>query len=289
MSNDSQQNSTINWYPGHMAKAKRLIKETLPNIDMVIELLDARAPISSKNPDFNSLFGNKPVLTLLTKSSLADPNATKYFTEHLKRAGREVIAIDCKAGQGLKNLQPAIRSLMSEKLARDAERGIKRPIRAMVAGITNVGKSTLINTICGSKKAAAEDRPGVTRHNSRISVPSLGLELTDTPGILWPKFNDELVGVKLACLGSIRDEILDTLDLSCRLIGIIRKNYSDCLVSRFNIVLDENDSDYDIFEKIGRRRGFLRSGGVIDEDRAAGVILDEFRAGKIGRITLDRE
>lgn len=278
----------IVWYPGHMAKAKRLIKESLPNIDMVIELLDARAPISSKNPDFNSLFGNKPVLTLLTKSSLADPNSTKYFENKLKSAGREVIAIDCKDGKGIKNINAGIKSLMREKLARDAERGIKRPIRAMVVGITNVGKSTLINTICGSKKAVAQDRPGVTRHNSRISVPSLGLELTDTPGILWHKFDDELVGVKLACLGSIKDEILDTLELSCRLIGLIRVHYSSCITDRFGVIIEEEDSDYDVFEKIARRRGFLRSGGVIDEDRAAGVILDEFRAGKIGRITLDR-
>ncbi len=278
----------IVWYPGHMAKAKRLIKETLPNIDMVIELLDARAPISSTNPDFKSLFGNKPTLTLLTKCSLADKNETKKFELALKSSGREVIAIDCKTGQGIKSIQNGIKSLMSEKLARDAARGIKRPIRAMVAGITNVGKSTLINTISGTKKAVAQDRPGVTRHNSRISVPSLGLELTDTPGILWHKFDDELVGVKLACLGSIKDDILDTLELSCRLIGLIRENYSDCLVNRFGIELNDEDSDYDVFEKIARRRGFLRSGGVIDEDRAASVILDEFRAGKIGYITLDR-
>ena len=271
-----------------MAKAKRLIKESLPNIDMVIELLDARAPISSTNPDFKKLFENKPTLTLLTKCSLADKEETKRFEKALRSSGREVIAIDCKTGQGIKSIQNGIKTLMREKLERDAARGIKRPIRAMVAGITNVGKSTLINTISGTKKAVAQDRPGVTRHNSRISVPSLGLELTDTPGILWHKFDDELVGVKLACLGSIKDDILDTLELSCRLIGLIRENYSDCLVNRFNIVIDDEDSDYDLFEKIARRRGFLRSGGVIDEDRAASVILDEFRAGKIGLITLDR-
>ena len=278
----------IVWYPGHMAKAKRLIKEALPNIDMVIELLDARAPISSKNPDFNSLFGSKPVLTLLTKSSLADPNSTKYYENKLKSTGREVIAIDCKDGKGIKNINAGIRTLMSEKLARDAARGIKRPIRAMVVGITNVGKSTLINTICGTKKVVAQDRPGVTRQNARISVPSLGLELTDTPGILWHKFDDELVGVKLACLGSIKDDILDTLELSCHLLGIIRVHYSRCITERFGVEVSEEDSDYDLFEKIARKRGFLRSGGVIDEDRAASVILDEFRAGKIGRITLDR-
>ena len=279
----------IVWYPGHMARAKRLIKEALPNIDMVIELLDARAPISSQNPDFQSLFGNKPILTLLTKSSLADPNETKYFENKLRRAGREVIAIDCKEGKGIKNIQNGIKTLMKEKLERDAARGIKRPVRAMVVGITNVGKSTLINTISGAKKAIAQDRPGVTRQNSRISIPSLGLELTDTPGILWHKFEDQTVGVKLACLGSIKDDILDTLELACRLIGIIRPYYSNCLCERFKIEINEEDSDFDLFEKIARKRGFLRAGGVIDEDRAAGVILDEFRAAKIGRITLDRE
>ncbi len=278
----------IVWYPGHMAKAKRLIKEALPNIDMVIELLDSRAPISSKNPDFNSLFGGKPILTLLTKSALSDPNATKRFESKLESNGRKVVSIDCKTGMGIKSLQPAIRTLMKDKLERDAARGIKRPIRAMVVGITNVGKSTLINTICGSKKAIAQDRPGVTRQNARIPVPSLGLELTDTPGILWHKFDDQTVGIKLACLGSIKDDILDTLELSCSLIGLIRADYAHCLAERFGIELCDEDSDYDLFEKIARRRGFLRSGGVIDEDRCASVILDEFRAGKIGRITLDR-
>ncbi|MBR5779126.1 MAG: ribosome biogenesis GTPase YlqF [Clostridia bacterium] len=278
----------IVWYPGHMAKAKRLIKEALPNIDMVIELLDARAPISSTNPDFKNLFCGKPTLTLLTKCSLADPAETKRFESLLRSSGREVIAIDCKSGNGIKNINGGIRSLMAEKLNRDAARGIKRPIRAMVAGITNVGKSTLINTLSGTKKAVAQDRPGVTRHNSRISIPSLGLELTDTPGILWHKFDDQLVGIKLACLGSIKDDILDTLELSCRLIGLIRENYSECLVERFKIELCDEDTDFEVFEKIARRRGFIRSGGVIDEDRAASVILDEFRAGKIGRITLDR-
>ena len=278
----------IVWYPGHMAKAKRLIKEALPNIDMVIELLDARAPISSTNPDFKNLFCGKPTLTLLTKCSLADPVETQRFQMRLRSTGREVIAIDCKTGNGVKNINAGIRTLMAEKLARDAARGIKRPIRAMVAGITNVGKSTLINTLSGTKKAVAQDRPGVTRHNSRISIPSLGLELTDTPGILWHKFDDQLVGVKLACLGSIKDDILDTLELTCKLIGLVRENYSENLIERFKIELFDEDTDFEVFEKIARKRGFIRSGGVIDEDRAASVILDEFRAGKIGRITLDR-
>lgn len=277
----------INWYPGHMARAKRKIIEALPNVDMVIELLDARAPISSRNPDFKSIFKNKPVLTLLTKSSLADRNATARFLRELSTESARVRAIDCKVGYGMKDIAPAIRELMAEKLARDAARGIKRPIRAMVVGITNVGKSTFINTVCGAKKAAAADKPGVTRQNARISAPSLGLEFTDTPGLLWHKFDDRSVGVKLACLGSINDDILDSWGLSLELIGILKEKYPECLKTRFNIDFSGTEESGVIFELIARKRGFIRSGGVIDEERAASVILDEFRAGKIGMITLD--
>lgn len=279
----------IVWYPGHMAKAKRLIKEALPRIDMVIELLDARAPESSRNPDFKTLFGSKKTLTLLTKSNLADRNATDLFIKKHSGADRAIIAIDCKTGYGIKNIAPAIREIMSEKLARDAARGIKRPIRAMVAGITNVGKSTLINTLCGTKKVVAEDRPGVTRQNSWIAIPSLSLELMDTPGILWHKFDDQSVGVKLAALGSIKDDILDTYFLSLSLLEILMKRYSPCLCERYKIEIIETDTAQDVFDKIGRKRGFLRSGGVIDEDRCSSVILDEFRSGKTGQITLDWE
>lgn len=284
MNNNTQ---NINWYPGHMARAKRKIIEALPNIDMVIELLDARAPISSRNPDFKEIFKNKPTLTLLTKSALADRNATARFVRDLSDDNRRVRAIDCKTGYGIKDIDPAIKELMSAKLAHDAERGIKRPIRAMVAGITNVGKSTFINTLCGTKKAAAADKPGVTRQNARISIPSLNLELTDTPGLLWHKFDDRQVGVKLACLGSINDDILDTWGLTLELIEILKKKYPDLLMARYNIELDIDEDNNDIFERIARKRGFIRSGGVIDEDRAASVILDEFRAGKIGKVTLD--
>ncbi|MBO4452367.1 MAG: ribosome biogenesis GTPase YlqF [Clostridia bacterium] len=280
-------NRAINWYPGHMAKARRKIIESLPNVDMVIELLDSRAPLSSRNPDFKNIFKNKPVLTLLTKSDLADRNLTQRFVKELSGDNVRAFAIDCKTGYGIKNLPSEINALMAEKLKKDAERGIKRPIRAMVAGITNVGKSTFINTLCGTKKAAAEDRPGVTRQNARISVPALNLELTDTPGLLWPKFEDRSVGVKLACLGSINDDILDVWELSLELIGLLRPRYEKEIAARYSIVIDPEDDAQAIFEKIARKRGFIRSGGVIDEDRTSAVLLDEFRAGKIGKITLD--
>lgn len=279
----------IVWYPGHMAKAKRLIKEALPKIDLVIQLLDARAPVSSRNPDFEQLFCNKKTLTLLTKSNLADRNATDLFVKRSKNDGLTVIPIDCKTGYGIKGLPAAIREVMKEKLERDAAKGIKRPVRAMIVGITNVGKSTLINTLSGTKKAAAEDRPGVTRHNSWIAVPSLSLELMDTPGLLWHKFDDRTVGVKLAALGSIKDDILDTYSLSVELVGLLRKKYTPLLCSSYGITVEESDTDLEVFEKIGKRRGFLRSGGVIDEDRTAARILDEFRSGKTGQITLDWE
>lgn len=279
--------TNINWYPGHMARAKRKIVEALPNIDMVIELLDARAPLSSRNPDFKDIFKNKPALTLLTKSSLADRNATARFVRELSGDNSRARAIDCKTGYGMKDIAPAINELMAEKLARDAARGIKRPIRAMVAGITNVGKSTFINTLCGQKKAAAADRPGVTRQNARISVPSLGLELTDTPGLLWHRFDDRAVGVKLACLGSINDDILDVWGLALELLVILKTRYPACITARYGVEASPEDDVNELFERIARRRGFIRSGGVIDEERAASVILDEFRAGRIGQITLD--
>ena len=283
----NEQTQNINWYPGHMARAKRKIIEALPNIDMVIELLDSRAPLSSRNPDFKQIFKNKPVLTLLTKSNLADRNATAKYLRELSGENSRARAIDCKTGYGIKDISPAIKELMAEKLARDAARGIKRPIRAMVVGITNVGKSTFINTLCGEKKAAAADKPGVTRQNARISIPSLGLELTDTPGLLWHKFDDRSVGIKLACLGSINDDILDQWELALELIDILKQKYPECLAARYNITFSQEDGNEEIFESIARKRGFIRSGGVIDEDRAASVILDEFRAGKIGMITLE--
>ena len=273
----------IVWYPGHMTRAKRKIQESLPLVDMVIELLDARAPLSSRNPSFAELFKGKPSLTLLTKCSLA----VSRYVNLLKDKDRFVVPIDCKTGMGVKNVAPAIRELMAEKLERYAAKGMNKPIRAMVVGITNVGKSTFINTFAGSKKAKAEDRPGVTRHNQWISVPAMGVELLDTPGVLWHKFEDQTVAKKLAALGAIRDEILDQIELSCALLGMLRVSYPELLQARYKVEWTDEDSDYDLFIKIARKRGFIRAGAEVDDDRTASVLLDEFRAGKIGEITLD--
>ena len=277
----------IVWYPGHMNRARRKIKESLPLVDLVIELLDARAPLSSRNPSFGELFAGKPSLTLLTKCSLADRNAVSKYVNLLKGENRMVLPIDCKAGMGIKKVAPAIRELMAEKLARYEAKGMKKPLRAMVVGITNVGKSTFINTFAGAKKAKAEDRPGVTRSNQWIAVPAMGVELLDTPGLLWHKFEDQTVARKLAILGSIRDEILDQIELSCAMLGMLRVKYPELLTARYKVEWTDEDSDYDLFEKIARKRGWIRSGGVVDEDRTASVLLDEFRAGIIGQITLD--
>lgn len=277
----------IVWYPGHMNRARRKIKESLPLVDLVIELLDARAPLSSRNPSFTELFAGKPSLTLLTKCSLADRNAVSKYVNLLKGDDRMVLPIDCKAGMGIKKVAPAIRELMAEKLARYEAKGMKKPLRAMVVGITNVGKSTFINTFAGAKKAKAEDRPGVTRSNQWIAVPAMGVELLDTPGLLWHKFEDQTVARKLAILGSIRDEILDQIELACAMLGMLRVKYPALLTARYKVEWTDEDSDYDLFEKIARKRGWIRSGGVIDEDRTASVLLDEFRAGTIGQITLD--
>lgn len=277
----------INWYPGHMARARRKIQEALPLVDMVIELLDARAPLSSRNPSFSELFSRKPCLTLLTKCSLSDPKAVNRYVNLLKRDMDLLVPIDCKTGTGIKNVAPAVRTLMAEKIERDEKKGIKRPVRAMIVGITNVGKSTFINTLAKNRRAKAEDRPGVTRKNQWFTVPELGIELLDTPGLLWHRFDDQDVARKLAMLGSINDEILDQTELTCDLLAILRRKYPELLKERYRAEWTEDDSDYDLFQIIGRKRGFLRSGGEIDEDRTAAVVMDEFRAGKIGRICLD--
>ena len=279
-------NGPIVWFPGHMAKARRQLQSSLSEVDAVIEILDARLPLSSRNPDFVSLFGAKPCLTLLNKSALADEKREQSFIHKLEREGRRVLAVDCKAYRNIARVTPALRGLVEEKLARDVAKGLTRPLRVMVVGITNVGKSTFINTYTKTKKAKAEDRPGVTREQRWIASP-YGVELLDTPGLLWHKFDDPAVGIKLACTGAIRDEILDLYSLSHELLGMLAQSYPALLEARYGIKIAAGDSIGDVFEAIARRRGFLRAGGEIDEERTAAVLLDEFRGGRIGRITLD--
>lgn len=279
-------NVNIQWFPGHMTKAKRKIAEALPLIDIVIELIDARIPEASKNPDFETIFAGKPVITLMTKCSLADPAQTERYVSEASDLGRRIIPIDCKDKTGLGRIMPEIKLILADKLKKREQKGMKKNITAMVAGISNVGKSTFINTFSGTKKAKAEDRPGVTRSNQWISIPSKSIDLLDTPGVLWPKFDDKMTGLRLAFTGAIRDEILDSPEIAILLIADLRKNYSPFLESRYRIEISDGDSDFEVFEKIARKRGFIRAGAEIDDERCAHILTDEFQSGKIGRITL---
>ena len=280
----------IQWFPGHMAKTRRLMKENLKNVDVVIELLDARIPESSRNPEIGKLTEGKPVVTLLNKAMLADPNATDAWVERYKKANNIAIAVDCVSGKGMDKLMPAIRTLLAEKLERYAQKGMSgRKIRAMVVGIPNVGKSSLINRLCGSKKAKVENRPGVTLNPQWVST-SLGLDLMDMPGVLWPRFDDRKTGENLAITGAIKDDVVVIETLAVALCNRLRNAYPTLLATRYKFEWNEQTlalTDYELFEFIGRKRGCLVSGGEIDTERTANLLLDEFRAAKIGRITLD--
>lgn len=280
----------IQWFPGHMAKTRRMMKEMLPQIDAVIEILDARIPTSSKNPELNKIVGSKPVLTLFSKSSLADPDATARWKRHYEANGKACIFIDSTSGAGISSIPDAVRALLSEKIERYESKGMAgRMLRVMIVGIPNVGKSSLINRLCGGKRTKVEDRPGVTRDKQWITT-SYGLELLDTPGVLWPKFEDQAVGENLAMTGAIRDEILDAERIALLLCGRLRKKYPALLASRYKLGDMEkyaDCTDYELFEIIGRKRGFLIARGEIDTERTAVMLLDEFRGGKIGRMTLE--
>ena len=293
----------IQWFPGHMAKTRRLIKENLSYVDVVIELLDARIPYSSKNPEIEKLTVNRPTLFLLNKSSLADDRCTDAWRRKYTKNGNMAISVDCITGQGISRIDDAIKEILAEKIARDREKGMSRPIRAMILGIPNVGKSTLINKLCGSKKAAAEDRPGVTTSKQWVKT-DIGFELLDMPGVLWPKFEDREIGEKLAATGAIKDSILIPEEIACSLLKRLVKFYPDLLKERYLLtdedmphLIEADDEDYDeyteneliyeLFLKIGKKRGLLIRGGEVNEERCAAMLLDEFRGGKIGKITLD--
>lgn len=281
----------IQWFPGHMAKTRRLITENLTSVDLVIELLDARIPASSRNPEIARLCGTKPTLTLLNKASLADPAATARWIAALSADNRRAILCDCVTGEGLNRIMPAARELLAEKLQRWQDKGMTgRRLKAMVVGIPNVGKSSLINKLAGQSRAKVENRPGVTRDKQWVAT-SIGLDLLDMPGVLWPKFDDQLTGENLALTGAIKDDILDVETLGVLLCARLRAMYPALLTARYKLKeedLADTVSDADLFLTIGRRRGFLISGGEIDTERTANTLLDEFRAAKIGRITLDR-
>lgn len=282
--------NSIQWFPGHMAKTRRIMKESLPSVDILINVLDSRIPLSSKNPEIDTLSESKPILTLLSKSSLADPNATAKWKSYFKATNTECLFIDSITGQGINEIMPTIREILKEKLARYEEKGMTgRNIKAMIVGIPNSGKSSLINKLAGSKKVKVEDRPGVTLAKQWVPT-SIGLDLMDMPGVLWPKFDDKITGENLALTGAIRDAILDTEELAVILCARLRELYPDLLKTRYKLTdddLDEDKQDYEIFEAIGRKRGFLISGGEINYERTATMLLDEFRGSKIGRITLE--
>lgn len=278
----------IQWFPGHMAKAKRQIIEDLKTVDIAIELCDARIPWASRNPQIRSILGNKPSILLLNKSSLADPKKSELWRESFAARGENVLFTDCITGQGIKDIVPLVRSVLSDKLQRFEEKGMGgRLPRAMIIGVTNAGKSTLVNKLYGSRKMKAEDRPGVTRENRWITIEN-SIELLDTPGILWPKFDSEETGLRLAYTGAIRDEILDREEIAVQLCGTLQEMYPELLYERYKLTEDISLlQPWELFELIGRKRGFLVSGGEVDYARCAVMLLDEFRGGRIGRITLE--
>ncbi len=280
----------IQWFPGHMAKTRRMISENLKNVDVVIEILDARIPLSSRNPEITKLTENKPSLIILNKANLADPAQNKVWQEHYSSDKTACILVDCLTGEGLNKILPAIKELLKEKLERYENKGMNRRIFAMVLGIPNVGKSTLINKLSGNKKAKVENRPGVTRDKQWFST-GIGLDIMDMPGILWPKFEDRTVGENLALTGAIKDDVLQIEELAMAYCNRMKKLYPDLLSARYKLGEKEtfvDMGDYDLLCHIGKKRGFLISGGEINTERTADMLLDEFRAAKLGRITLDR-
>ena len=279
----------IQWFPGHMAKTKRMMRECLSEVDIIIELLDARIPYSSKNPEIDSLINGKPKVTVFTKSTLADPNKTQRWVEEYKRRDERVVVIDSTTGTGIDALADAVREVMAEKLERYHLKGMDgRKLKAMIVGIPNVGKSSLINRIAGNKKARVEDRPGVTVDKQWVPT-KIGFDLLDMPGVLWPKFEDQTVGENLAMTGAIRDQILDTEEIAMILCARLMRVAPEQFMTRYKLTEEETDGldSYDLFELVGRKRGFLISGGEVNHKRCADMLLDEFRGGKIGRITLE--
>lgn len=284
--NDSQK-QVVQWFPGHMAKTRRLIKESLPFVDLVTEIVDARIPMSSSNPELKEMIGNKPRIVLLNKCDVADEKATAKWVEYYKNNGMYAIPVDCRSGKGLNAYLPLVREVLKDKIQRNTEKGmVGKPLRVMVVGIPNTGKSSFINKMAGRNRAKVADKPGVTRSNSWFAVGN-GVELLDTPGVLWPKFDDKAVGDKLAFIGSVKDEILDSELLAMRLINVLKNGYCDRISERFKITGFEDKEDYEILEMIGRKRGMLISGGEIDTERASIMLLDEYRGGKLGRLTLE--
>lgn len=279
---------SIQWFPGHMAKTRRLIQQNLKLVDIVVELVDARIPISSRNPELDKWIERKPRVILLNKCDVADERMTQSWCSYFSNRGIPALATDSTNGRGLKNFAPMVREVLSELLARREAKGmIGRPIRLMIVGIPNVGKSSFINKLAGGKFAKVEDRPGVTRTKQWISFGG-DMELMDMPGVLWPKFEDKVVGEHLAFTGAVKDDVLDIEWLAMRLLQLLAEDYPEALKERYKIEIPEEIDGYDLLCAVGKKRGMLVSGGEINTERAAIMLLDEFRGGKLGRITLEK-
>lgn len=280
---------TIQWFPGHMTKTKRQIQSSLKLVDAVAEIIDARIPVSSRNPDLAKLVQNKPRVILLNKCDMANQTATKMWIDYFKKQNLVAIPVDCKSGRGFDKFAPAVNTVMSHKIARLKEKGMVNPtIRIMIVGIPNVGKSSFINKMVKKNRAKVEDRPGVTRGNQWYTIAK-NLEMLDTPGVLWPKFDDKTVGEHLAFTGAVKDQILDIELLAVRLLDFIKELKPADFITRFKLENEdiENIDSYELLKTIGKKRGMLVSGGEIDTERAAIMLLDEFRSAKLGRITVE--
>lgn len=279
----------IQWFPGHMTKTKRQIQSSLKLVDAVAEIIDARIPVSSRNPDLAKLIQSKPRIILLNKCDMANQTATKMWIDFYKKQGITAIAVDCKSGRGLNQFPSAVNSVMSSRIAKLKEKGMVNPtIRIMIVGIPNVGKSSFINKMVKKNRAKVEDRPGVTRGNQWYTIAK-NLEMLDTPGVLWPKFDDKLVGEHLAFTGAVKDQILDIELLAVRLLDFIKKLKPADFIVRFKLEETDlvNTDSYELLRIIGKKRGMLVSGGEIDTERASIMLLDEFRSAKLGRITVE--
>ena len=279
---------SIQWFPGHMAKTRRLIQQNLKLVDLVVELVDARIPVSSRNPELDQWVNRKPRIILLNKSDMADERITQSWCSYFKKCGFPALVTDSTSGRGLKGFAPLVREVLHDLLERRTAKGMTgRPVRLMIVGIPNVGKSSFINKIAGGKYARVEDRPGVTRTKQWISFGG-DMELMDMPGVLWPKFEDKTVGEHLAFTGAIKDDVLDIELLAMRLLQLLVEDYPQTLAERYKLEMAEETDGYELLCTIGKKRGMLMAGGEVNTERAAITVLDEFRGGKLGRITLEK-
>ena len=288
MENQNNDMKTIQWFPGHMAKTRKLISANLKLVDAVAEIVDARIPLSSRNPEIDRIAGNKPRIVILNKSDLADEKATQKWVSYFNNKNITAIAVDCKSGRGIKSVVPTVKTkVLGELMEKREKNGMQNaPVRLMVVGIPNAGKSSVINRLAGAKRARAEDRPGVTRTKQWVKLGD-STELLDTPGVLAPKLDDQISAMKLAFTGAINDDILDIETLAMKLLVYLKENYPQSLAERYKIEYGEDDDGLKLLEKVGKKRGMIISGGEVNTERASITVLDEFRAGKLGRITLE--